>query len=144
MKIISVVFLTFFLMITFSSYSFFVKNVNARYLVYKAPEIKAGQYSGSKIGTHTIYTPGSATYSWSNTYNLETVFCTGFELNEEYNSNYENKRIYAVVKWTNGGNSVVKTEYTIDKEVLMIEDMNNINKITGKDSEGRSWEIWLQ
>ena len=136
-------------------------NCSFRYLYrvsVRQHDINVGTYSGSEIGTTTLFAPGGGlVYGnnqyqnvWTNTYTGNVIFCTGYELNEELGSyTYNDNSIIAIVKWNNGGVSVVtilnwstKLKYLTEEELLIDNNTGeSISGMNGNEKNTRYWEF---
>jgi hypothetical protein len=130
----------------------------ARYLhrVFHPPVPPA--YTESKtLGRFPLAGTGSDGYYenvWSNTYILNVQFYSGleFKASSVLYSNFEDNAIVALVKWNDGGSSLIVIENwttklkTINQKEVMYDDKTGkkIPKITGYDKEGRFWEFYFE
>lgn len=113
-----------------------------------------GSYSGSEIGTTTLYGGGGYTYTswiWTNTYNLSVTFRSGYEINESDNKmSLPDNIIIATVHWSNGGYTNVlisrwttNEKYMTEEELLFTTNGESIYEMNGIDTERKSWEFYF-
>ena len=123
------------------------------YQVYHPP-VEPQYWEGSVLGRVPIAGTGRDGYYedvWSSLYSINVNFFSGFEVNEYYNSiQYDNNAIIAVVKWQNGGRSVVEIEnwytnqkYLTEDEIKYSSNGQRIYEMNGFDKEGRYWEFYF-
>ncbi|MDX9932171.1 MAG: hypothetical protein RB294_06270 [Bacteroidales bacterium] len=122
-----------------------------QYQVYH-PAVPPSYFEGP-MGTLQIVGTGADAYYekvWSNVYNLNIRFYSGYELNESSGSILFNPiSIIAIVDWANGGHSVItisnwitNLKYITKNEVLFDNSTGaKIQKIVGYDKEFNYWEI---
>lgn len=123
-------------------------NCNVRYR-YTQP-IEQGNYSGSIIGSTTQYAPnGGNNYVWSQWYNVNVTFYSGYELNEKLGGNYFNTfNIIAYVPFSNGSYSLItinnwytEMKYITRDEVLYSSTGYRIQSVNGYDKDNTYWEM---
>jgi hypothetical protein len=144
----------FLMLFFFTSFARCTISCNARYLhkVYH-PATPNAQGYGSQIGTYTIFGTGTDAYYetvWSDRYTLNVEFYSGYELNEAAGETLFNEHsIIAIIKWRNGGYSVVaikkwitNLKYVTEEEITLNNSTGEkIEQINGYDKEERYWEF---
>ena len=147
MKVLRKILLIIFLLYCYDSFAYTEILCRARYLYQRYNE--PVYYKGSTIG-NVLIRNGSYENVWSNTYNLNVKFFSGFELNESLNKQaFQDNSIIALVNWDNGGRSLIiietwttKLKYLTEIEIKYNSDGVRISYITGYDTENRFWEFY--
>lgn len=141
LKITSIGFILFILL-TFKTSNLFASIVIKCNVRYQSTEYREPTYyEGTIIGKQTI-TSGYYENVWSSYYLMDVMFYSGEEANKilgkyAFNSN----SIVAIIKWSNGGSSIITIRQTTQSKTLSSIDFENIYKLDGIDSEQRRWEI---
>lgn len=127
-------------------------NAKYTYKVYHKATPPA-YYEGPTIGRVPIFgTERKAYYSTevSEMYSLNITFASGYEFNEVLNEiKYNPSDIIAIVKWNNGGSSIIVLDnfYTtmnyVNEQEIIFENSTKkrIYQLNGVDLDGRIWEI---
>ncbi len=83
-------------------------------------------------------------YEWSQYYNVDVTFMTGYELNTETQTyNYDMYSVYGIVFWGDGKATIIKisTYLACGSEVMKSCIDNQISNLQGEAQDGRDWEI---
>lgn len=143
MKIKSLYLFTILVLVNITSFAECVITCTAKY------------WEESKTET-TIGASGMALYNeipaqWSNSYTVNIYFYSGYECNQALGYEaYNNHSIIGIIKWDNGGASVITIKGWTTNLQEMTEDEvrydtfgNTISSMKGYDTHGTLWEIDL-